>query len=138
MLNIWNKSSSKKKIMQHNSNLRIFFYLTNSTRDEVDNLKHVFQQYNIQLKRFEETASVFFYKNANFVAWTNHSLSLQDILKINQILIAKVIIIAFFYKGQVWSSSRLKTLQKNSNLSELTATKTSLNFCCLSFKKFFF
>jgi hypothetical protein len=64
-------------------------------------LKHVFQQYNIQLERFEETASVFFYKNANFVAWTNHSLSLQDILKINQILIAKVIIIAFFYKGQV-------------------------------------
>jgi hypothetical protein len=137
MLSTWSKPSLKKKLMKNNSTLAIFFYLTNSARDEVDNLKHVFQQYHMHLERFKETASADFYKNANFVAWTNHSLSLQDITIINQILIGKVILIAFFYKRQVWTLSRIKTLQKSSNLSELNSTKASFTSCWLSFRNFF-
>ena len=68
MLSTWSKPSLKKKLMKNNSTLAIFFYLTNSARDEVDNLKHVFQQYHMHLERFKETASADFYKNANFVA----------------------------------------------------------------------
>ena len=138
MLSPLSKSSLKKKLLQNNSTVTIFFYLTNSARDEVDNLKHVFQQYNIHLERFKETTTDDFYKNANFVAWTNHPLSLQDITSISQILVSKVLLIAFFYKQQVCTFSRIKTIQKSLILSESISTKAPFNSCWLSFSNFLF
>ena len=68
MLNKFGQSNLKKNFHTENSALLIFFYLTNNTREEVDNLRHLFQQYDIHLERFKGSVFDDSYQNANFVA----------------------------------------------------------------------
>ena len=70
-----NQSNLTKKISFENSALSILFYLTTNDRNEIDKLKSVFQQYNINLMRLtgiikSDFSKVFssFSKNACLIA----------------------------------------------------------------------
>ena len=120
MLTTLNKVNLEKKYVPDISSLAVFFYVTNNHQYEIDKLISSLQAQHLNFKRLKIKASreffksfPGFYKNANFIAWSSKPVSEKDFLILSQIFISKVIVIAFFYKGQIWSVSRVEKTSQN-------------------------
>ena|ERR1700712_3983771 len=85
--------------------LKIFFYLTITQREKIEDLFNFLQKYNLKLgfltkeKRFY--LSHYFQGNANFIAQSTQSISQSDFATISYFLSSQVIVISFFYQNQI-------------------------------------
>ena len=111
--------NATKQTLSKETALIILFSLTTNDREEINKLRQVFQQYEMQFMRFTTRKKndlspivARFSQNTNFVAWTDKPMSVENRNVLSQILISKVILTAFFYEGQIWPLSRLKKIQK--------------------------
>lgn len=53
----------------------------------------------------------FFAQNANYIICSHQFLSDEDFVSLSHLLLSKVTVLSFFYKGRVFNASRLKLLQ---------------------------
>ena len=117
MLPKFNKLKLKKKISFDTSSVIILLQLTNTHREALETLKKIFQEYNLTLMRIKghQFANNFLsfshlFTNSGFVAWSdNFRVEVKGAL-LDQLLNAKVIPLVFFYRGQIWTVSRLKKM----------------------------
>jgi hypothetical protein len=94
--------------------LTVFFYLPQNQRENVENLIQFLQKHHMNFGRIQNETywgplhQVV--KNANFVAQSYQPLSKVEFEFLSQFFVSKVILVAFFYKNQIWNVSRLQKI----------------------------
>ena len=112
------KISSHKNFEQKNSPyfLIIFFYLTNSKRDNLELIIGFLQKYNIRFIKFENKKGSkmmqFLGMNVNYVAYCPaqegaEPISPAQFKDISQYLSSKVLVVAFFHTNYICDLSRI-------------------------------
>ena len=101
----------QQNFLQQPHFLMIFFYLTNSKRDDLELIIAFLQKYNIQFIKLENKKESqiirFLGTNVNYVAYCLESISPVQFKDIAQYLSSKVLVVAFFHTNSICQLSRI-------------------------------
>jgi hypothetical protein len=114
------------------SSLRVFLFVTHLQQEQLQEIIQFLHRHKLIFHRIknekQRNAYNYLRKNANYIAESIEPITSEQFVIIGNFLCSKTLVIGFFYKNQIWNSSRVQNAFSKGNFNTVSNLLTRINF----------